>query len=429
MSNLICQAYSSVRTIKLHGNDMTRDATDYRSRSLQGSLHSSSLVDSHESKPLELKTTIGVKRSHTQRHKQPSVEKKTTPPLQTPPPAPSSPSSPSALELGHCKRPRRYSSGRLSQPRWHNQSYLLFLALRQHPSNSLPRTDLIKAALDLDKQISEERDLPRVFRGKTPMNSASAILTNNIDGYFIPFRPHGSRCMHFTLAYKPISFEKACAEYRTWEDKLVTESWPFYFRTLTKKDTYPALHKEMTEFDEFIASRSLQSLSKGSGHCSTEKDSASMTPMGTFSQGPSYIPHPMHSVHATPTSWRDLVRVEGDRGVFALRSLPPHLPLGLYFGVPMSEDEFGSLKQGVGKADAYSLMFRHTILDATDDIGEPYRDSNGPVYCPFHFLNETCESMANVVFLEGHQVNQVICWTKQDIKEGDELLVWYNRTS
>ena len=53
-----------------------------------------------------------------------------------------------------------------NMPRWHSQSYLLFLALRQHPTKSLPRTDLIKAALVLDEKISRERNVPRVFRGK-----------------------------------------------------------------------------------------------------------------------------------------------------------------------------------------------------------------------------------------------------------------------
>lgn len=52
------------------------------------------------------------------------------------------------------------------QPRWYNQAYLLFLALRQHPQNSLPRIKLIEAAIELDKKIGVELQLPRVFRGK-----------------------------------------------------------------------------------------------------------------------------------------------------------------------------------------------------------------------------------------------------------------------
>lgn len=52
------------------------------------------------------------------------------------------------------------------QPRWYNQAYLLFLALRQHPAHSLPRTELIDAAIELDKKFSIDLQLPRVFRGK-----------------------------------------------------------------------------------------------------------------------------------------------------------------------------------------------------------------------------------------------------------------------
>jgi hypothetical protein len=51
-------------------------------------------------------------------------------------------------------------------PRWHNQSCMLFLALRQHPEHAMPRTDLINTALALDNTISTERDFPLAFRGK-----------------------------------------------------------------------------------------------------------------------------------------------------------------------------------------------------------------------------------------------------------------------
>jgi hypothetical protein len=64
-----------------------------------------------------------------------------------------------------------------TQPRWHNQSYMLFLALRQHPDRCLPRTELIKAALAMDKKISDELKLPKVFRGKVgQMTLGSKIL-------------------------------------------------------------------------------------------------------------------------------------------------------------------------------------------------------------------------------------------------------------
>ncbi|KAI7871564.1 hypothetical protein BDF14DRAFT_1762343 [Spinellus fusiger] len=138
------------------------------------------------------------------------------------------------LATDHASRPVRLEhtvrpSARSVQPRWHSQSYMVFLALRQHPERSLPRTDLIRAALALDKKISEERQLPRVFRGKTPMNSASAILTYNSDRYFVPFKPDGSRSTHFRLAYEPGNFAKAVQEYRRWEKKLAEHDWPYCF--------------------------------------------------------------------------------------------------------------------------------------------------------------------------------------------------------
>lgn len=63
------------------------------------------------------------------------------------------------------------SNNNLQAPRWHSQAYLLFLALKQHPAKCLPRTELIRAALELDEKISEEYKLPRLFRGKVSENT------------------------------------------------------------------------------------------------------------------------------------------------------------------------------------------------------------------------------------------------------------------
>src|SRR6185437_7453630 len=61
--------------------------------------------------------------------------------------------------------------------------------------------------------------------------------------------------------------------------------------------------------------------------------------------------------------------------------------------------------------------------DATNDAGEPFTDPNGKIHCPFHFMNE--DPFGNMVFLEGYEVNQVICLTKRDIRKGEELFVYY----
>ncbi|CAG8562209.1 6231_t:CDS:2 [Ambispora leptoticha] len=130
-----------------------------------------------------------------------------------------------------------------------------------------------------------------------------------------------------------------------------------------------------------------------------------------------------------PTSLNDIVEVRpstipnAGRGLFATRNIPMSTPLGFYFGIPTMEHEFDLYKDNVGKASHYSMRYRHTILDATDEQGEPFTDPNGKIYCPFHFMNE--DPFGNMVFLEGNEVNQVICWTKRDIQKGEELFVYY----
>ncbi|KAG0173455.1 hypothetical protein DFQ28_008406 [Apophysomyces sp. BC1034] len=357
---------------------------------------------------------------------------------------------------------RTQNHGRSStQPRWHNQSYMLFLALRQHPERCLPRTELIKAALSMDKKISEERRLPKVFRGKTPMNSASAILTNNSDRYFIPFRPDGSRSMHFKLAYEPGNFTKAVQEYRKWEQKLAEHDWPYCFG-VPKQKTESTTSEPMvvvTEFDTFIARRKsdqdvaanelrISQLDKENAPADDEQmavrpvvgsqeeisrstlEQEQLNPTATKEQLVDLNDLDLTNV---PKSWTDILRVDDSKiagagkGLFASRRLPYNTPLGFYFGVPMTEDEFDSLKDGVGRASEYSMMYRKTVLDATNEEGYPHNNPDGEMYCPFHFMNETNEAGANMVFLEGALVNQVICWTKRDIEEGEELLVWYGR--
>lgn len=54
---------------------------------------------------------------------------------------------------------------KLGRPRWFNQSFLVFMALRQ-AGTPLPRGELIRRALELDKKIGAERGLPPCFTGK-----------------------------------------------------------------------------------------------------------------------------------------------------------------------------------------------------------------------------------------------------------------------
>ncbi|CAO3626208.1 unnamed protein product [Mucor hiemalis] len=358
------------------------------------------------------------------------------------------------------------------QPRWYNQAYLLFLALRQAPYHSLPRLKLIEKAIELDKKIGNELQLPRVFRGKTPKNSASATLTNNSDRYFISYRPEGSRNTHFKLAYEPGNVDQAVTEYQKWCKKLVEHDWPFCFGVPKEKDvseTTSHYHTPISHPEEEMEVESPNHSNEGvedkvvlqmsqdlkvqvyierytsplpsseqspsasettttatndnttttttTANSPSDSSSGSDTPMNTTTveeeeSSNSTLPAPTKpkkqpippepfialeelDLSNIPVSWRDIVEVApskipgGGNGLFAKRKLPYNTPIGFYFGVPMSEDEFDALKDRVGRSSEYSIMYRRTVLDATDDSGEPIMDPDSPRFCPFHFMNET----------------------------------------
>ncbi|KAF9926380.1 hypothetical protein FBU30_004012 [Linnemannia zychae] len=431
------------------------------------------------------------------------------------------------------------------KPRWHTQPYMMFLALRAMPNRTAARQELISAAVALDRKFSAEKGLPRVFTGKTPMNSASACLTNNGDKYFIPFKPEGSRSTHFRLAYQPGDFDTAVKEYDSWMEKLIKHDWPLCFG-VPKEGAVPIDVLELQERARLIAQEQ-----EMAGHISTDNVSTSLsgscaenpksinisttdlasleskkrspessaqdeeedsrnvkkikseldsdtalsatiettlpredqgqdqdskmadkleqlelrttpslpsTPASIIGQDPETAPSTPTTTKSTanggssskvdsqrvdeyrledldlsnvPTSLKDVVRVDvstipnSGNGLFAKIDLPASTPLGFYFGVPMTENEFDSLKDGVGVASHYSIMYRRTVLDATDEKGMPYSDPNGRLYCPFHFMNE--DPNGNISFITGSVVNQVICTTNRDVKAGEELFVFYGK--
>ncbi|KAG9072596.1 hypothetical protein KI688_000367 [Linnemannia hyalina] len=433
------------------------------------------------------------------------------------------------------------------KPRWHTQPYMMFLALRAMPNRTAARQELISAAVALDRKFSAEKGLPKVFTGKTPMNSASACLTNNGDKYFIPFKPEGSRSTHFRLAYQPGDFDTAVKEYDSWMEKLIKHDWPLCFgvpkegavpidvlelherarlaalelnapETVIAADPSASSIELAIEKFEFIGIPSVDSTSVGSRKRSpepldqdatddsrnvkkikSELDSAVVsdtalesaaqladqgqdqdskvvdkleqlelratpslpsTPASVTGQESETTPSTPTSAAAkatsaggpssksesqrvdeyrledldlssVPTSLMDVVRVaestipNSGNGLFARIDLPASTPLGFYFGVPMTENEFDSLKDGVGVASHYSIMYRRTVLDATDEKGMPYSDPNGRLYCPFHFMNE--DPNGNISFITGSVVNQVICTTSRDVKAGEELFVFYGK--
>ncbi|CAM0138322.1 unnamed protein product [Umbelopsis sp. WA50703] len=443
------------------------------------------------------------------------------------------------------KRPNPFA--RLStQPRWHNQSYMLFLALRQHPDRCLPRTELIKAALAMDKKISDELNLPKVFRGKhaveeyriwekklvdhdwpycfgVPKPKEAAPAVESIDPLQQAETQESVVAIANTLEPETCSNSGVnTADLETFlsatailngdssgksdapvsgirdtdietERRRSSESSDHSHKRIATSDSVSSDHytngsppvkklkvEELTEFDRFITRRKLSSSESPTSALAASKIEAEDPPLLTLSPtsvktespsqpqsigttGPlkpnsavSTLPSasegkdtglnttlpsddPTHvdlsdlDLSNIPKTWKDIVEVKpsnipnSGNGLFAIRDLPYNTPLGFYFGVPMTEDEFDSLKDNVGMASQYSIMYRKTVLDATDANGMPYTDQQGEMYCPFHFMNENEEKNSNITFLEGALVNQVICWTKRDIKKGEELFVWYGR--
>ncbi|KAF9425730.1 hypothetical protein BGZ94_007286 [Podila epigama] len=375
------------------------------------------------------------------------------------------------------------------KPRWHTQPYMMFLALRAIPQRTAARQELIMAAVELDKKFSAEKNLPRVFTGKTPMNSASACLTNNGDKYFIPFKPEGSRSTHFRLAYEPCDFETARREYDHWMEKLISQDWPLCFgvpkddiissqqpsrrgsadmdvqydqeplpspmgtkRRGQKLDTQDSLLKKpkAEEDGESLATptqtqnqdelRFFDKLEKMGIHSAPSTPCTTAPPVLYTNEGPAFdtkykVGSSYHlddlDLSKVPSRLDDMVRVDASKipnagnGLFAKIDIPASTPLGFYFGVPMTENEFDSLKDGVGYASQYTLMYRRTVLDATDENGMPYSDPKNRFFCPFHFMNE--DPNGNVSFITGSVDNQIVCTSNRDIKAGEELLVYYGK--
>lgn len=452
---------------------------------------------------------------------------------------------------------------------------MMFLALRAMPNRTAARQELIHASVELDKKFSAEKGLPRVFTGKTPMNSASACLTNNGDKYFIPFKPEGSRSTHFRLAYQPCDFDTAVADYCAWMEGLIRYDWPLCFGVSKNNGdvvTGPAGDATMTGTvtvgggsggrPDFARADSSDSRKRGpdlreladedllmqlaSGNTNNvggvskkikaaaaegDKDGADVTetvPASSFtldeiSSLDSYRFRTLNSSNGStkatsmgvrrldvdaagrldepnscpptpatatalalerglnlddspvinsdttyntvvkrqledldlsrvPTSLAEVVEVKASKipnagkGLFAKIDLPAGTPLGFYFGMPMSENEFDSLKEGVGAASQYAIMYRRTVLDATDEQGVPFKLESTTLsweqqqqlvvdgqikgqelLCPFYVLNEDLDG--NVSLITGSVANQVICTTNRDVKEGDELVVFFARDS
>ncbi|OLY85085.1 hypothetical protein AYI68_g735 [Smittium mucronatum] len=492
------------------------------------------------------------------------------------------------------------------RPRWYNQVYVLFLALRQCKNYISPKSELLRKAIDLDYRLSMDLGVRKAFSGPSPISVADSVLTRNDEKMFLKVHIKGDRKIFYTLTYKPGDFNSAAKNYNEWMITLINHDWPkcfngkainlktkvlnddhdfffdasfgfysreenafinsenFYgakfsnlpfsentricqsknvikrisliFQPISKKNNhfnrqkfFPQVQNELYSSDSInpidnhfepgetllfsgkglfldksfdsslstlskkinrqmftsLADKNVELELKPSNHKRTNHPtefinnsvvssnetssqiikSKQIDPKGLdpepksfnpdahdtsalFIRKTPYIQSPKSDVKVEkniksnsneshnwigthiPKKLSDIVEVRrsgvpssGD-GLFATRFLPKGIPLGFYFGVPMTEDEFDSLKDRVGNASQYSIMYLKTILDATDENGNPYRDPNGPIFCPFHFMNEDRNNY-NMIFEEGSIVNQVICITVKDILPGEELFVNY----
>ncbi|CAG8577386.1 9444_t:CDS:2 [Funneliformis mosseae] len=387
------------------------------------------------------------------------------------------------------------------RPRWHNQQYMMFLALQRAPNKTLSRGELIKAAISLDEKCSDETGLPRCFTGQTPRNSASACLTTNADKYFKVFKTDSKQNTTFyKLSFVPNDRNDAIYRYKQWMQGIIEHDWVLCFGKPKKSRTGQSVTNNGNVIMLTVGAgnpvhvrcrrcieKSCDAKLPACGRCrqrghlciyplrigvheKTERLKAKRTPLlltypeqtieidtrpATATRNKKKLQQQLLEqqkrldsedpdicraslpdeilngldLSNVPKSLNDVVEVRpstiqnAGNGLFAKRNLPMATPLGFYFGVPMMEDDFDNSKDKIGRASHYSMRYKHTILDATDEKGEPFTDPNGPIFCPFHFMNE--DPFGNMVFLEGGDVNQVICWTKRDIRKGEELFVYY----
>jgi len=421
--------------------------------------------------------------------------------------------------------------------RWYNQNFIMLLALRIS-NRPLPRMELIKRTLELDEMCSEIMNLPKCFHGKTPVNTASMLLTVNRDKLFIPRKPPGSRSTIFKLSFEPCNLEKAIEQYNEWNE-LLKGDWYWTFSKkrnygfdidedindidskVNKKgkgkkrkrkgkmssinnkklksldnnnsiDEYNSSCNEKNEIDEYSSlDNEITSLSEKKENAIENENSFSESlniknnnvNEYSSSNNESYFSDNVETGNKIyslkkfnnaydkndninikksnnnkndenndviienknsnegdknddsdnefiPSSIDEIVEVKkstidnSGRGLFAKIFIPKYAVLGFYFGVPMTEWEFDSLKEGKGLSSNYSIRYRKTVLDATDDNGQPYWN-NPKIFCPFHFMNENINGKPNVEFREGNKVNQVLIVAISNILPGEEIFVDY----
>jgi prepilin-type processing-associated H-X9-DG protein len=354
---------------------------------------------------------------------------------------------------------------RPDKPRWWNQTYVIFLVLRRE-NRLMSRAELIPKVLELDKEIAAKKGLPTLFHGKTPQNTVSGRLTENNEKYFVRIVPEGTKRQFFKVSFQPGDFDSAYENYKDWTRKLIELDWPYFFGDRTAESKPVTFEKPLEasivvdkpEEDVDSLSRTLEGFmdqeseihsdivdgslgtveATGSQIIDTDKDESKpseaiettndMLEPQSEPLDPVPTDKPTKEYHI-PKSLDEVLQVKeslipnAGKGVFAKMDIPKHTYLGFYFGVPVDEDEFDSLKDGVGVASEYAHRYNHTVLDATNEQGILYDQVVDGLECPFYYINES--KKVNIAFVDGNVVNQIICMSTKAIKAGEELYVHY----
>ncbi|CAG8570389.1 8840_t:CDS:2 [Diversispora eburnea] len=364
----------------------------------------------------------------------------------------------------------------LLRPRWHNQQHMMLLTLQNAPNYTMARTDLIDAALSLDEKISTEAGLPRCFTDHSQTSYYTlSFIPNDIENAIKHYNDwmkkliehdwplcfgkvkknkqginlinSGRVIMLSVGASNPLHLRcRRCAPETSCDIKLPScskcRSRGYLCIYPLRTDVYKEIERPKLKFrislssqnidsDKTIINSRTTSNPKSKKRSQSKKKTIDDDSNWTDVCSAAFSEEILAGIDLTgvPKNLDEVVEIRpstipnAGNGLFAKRNLPMATPLGFYFGVPMMEDEFDQVKDKVGKASHYSMRYKHTILDATDEFGEPFTNPKGKIHCPFHFMNE--DPFGNMVFLEGSEVNQVICWTKRDIKKGEELFVYY----
>ncbi|KAI8070916.1 hypothetical protein BC940DRAFT_294747 [Gongronella butleri] len=117
----------------------------------------------------------------------------------------------------------------IQKPTERPQVYYLYLALRCRANVHLPRAQLISSALAIDREYSKLKNVPLAYNGKTPRNSASAILTTNRTRYFDETRQDDTS--FYRLAFPLRDVHRAREHYLHWTRVIIERDWPLFFDT------------------------------------------------------------------------------------------------------------------------------------------------------------------------------------------------------